>query len=210
MHFIKNNLKLFLRLVSTDIHNTEVCLTANEFNSLRVIFKPQPIQGTALSRSLASLTPFYSVGSHSTKIHMTELSDWLIQNVEQEDVLGHSYRKLGPDALKPQSDHITFLNKCVTIKDKANLQDNIDVKILNCEESYIYINQAIDCLFVSDCVNCTIFAAAVRRVCTMTNCESVNLTVAASAVRVGNSVDCTLFCYSHLGAPVIYGDTRNL
>jgi hypothetical protein len=39
MHFVKSNLKLFLRLVSTDIHNNEVQLTANEFNSLRVIFK---------------------------------------------------------------------------------------------------------------------------------------------------------------------------
>lgn len=41
MHFVKNNLKLLLRLVSTDIHNTEVSLTANEFNSLRVLFKTQ-------------------------------------------------------------------------------------------------------------------------------------------------------------------------
>lgn len=39
LHFIKSNLKLFLRLVSTDIHNNEVQLTANEFNSLRVLFK---------------------------------------------------------------------------------------------------------------------------------------------------------------------------
>ena len=39
MHFVKTNLKLFLRLVSTDIHNDEVSLTANEFNSLRVLFK---------------------------------------------------------------------------------------------------------------------------------------------------------------------------
>ena len=38
-HFVKTNLKLFLRLVSTDIHNDEVSLTANEFNSLRVLFK---------------------------------------------------------------------------------------------------------------------------------------------------------------------------
>ena len=38
-HFVKTNLKLFLRLVSTDIHNDEVSLTANEFNSLRILFK---------------------------------------------------------------------------------------------------------------------------------------------------------------------------
>ena len=63
-----------------------------------------------------------------------------MDNVEQDDVLGQTYRKLGPDALKPLSEHITFLNKCVTIKDGNNLQANIDVKIQNCEESYIYIN----------------------------------------------------------------------
>ena len=39
LHFVKTNLKLFLRLVSTDIHNDEVSLTANEFNALRVLFK---------------------------------------------------------------------------------------------------------------------------------------------------------------------------
>ena len=39
LHFVKTNLKLFLRLVSTDIHNEQVSLTANEFNSLRILFK---------------------------------------------------------------------------------------------------------------------------------------------------------------------------
>lgn len=39
LHFVKTNLKLFLRLVSTDIHSEEVSLTANEFNSLRILFK---------------------------------------------------------------------------------------------------------------------------------------------------------------------------
>ena len=82
MHFVKSNLKLLLRLVSTDIHNTEVSLTANEFNSLRVLFKTQQISGTNLQRNLASMTPFFSVGSHSTKVHMNELSEWLLQNVE--------------------------------------------------------------------------------------------------------------------------------
>ncbi len=37
-HFVKSNLKLFLRLVSSDIHNTEVSLSATEFNTLRILF----------------------------------------------------------------------------------------------------------------------------------------------------------------------------
>lgn len=130
--------------------------------------------------------------------------------MEQEDVLGANFRGFGADALTPKSDHITFLNKCVTIKDSSNLAPGIDVKILNCEESYIYINQAVDCLFISDCVNCTIFAAAVKRVCTIANSESLTVTVASGVTRVGNCVDCNLYSYSHFGAPIIYGDTRNL
>lgn len=81
---------------------------------------------------------------------------------------------------------------------------------MNCEESYIYINQAVDCLFISDCVNCTIFAAAVKRVCTIANSESLTVTVASGVTRVGNCVDCNLYTYAHFGAPIVYGDTRNL
>ena len=36
-------MQLFIRLISTDIHNNEVALTANEFNSLRILFKIKPI-----------------------------------------------------------------------------------------------------------------------------------------------------------------------
>lgn len=156
------------------------------------------------------MTPFFSVRAHSTKIHMQELSDWLLQNVEQEDVLSATYKGLGFDALQRKSEHITYLNKCVTIKDSSNLPPALDVKILNCEESYIYINQVVDCLFVSDCSNCTIFCASVKRVCTIAKSENLNVTVAASVLRVGNCVDCTIYSYSHQGAPIIYGDTRNL
>ena len=37
--FVKQNLKLLLWLVSTDIHNKEVQLSATEFNTLRVLFR---------------------------------------------------------------------------------------------------------------------------------------------------------------------------
>lgn len=33
------NLPLFLRLISSDIHNKEVTLSATEFNTLRILFK---------------------------------------------------------------------------------------------------------------------------------------------------------------------------
>jgi len=130
LHFVKNNLKLLLRLVSTDIHNSEVSLTANEFNSLRVLFKFRgQVIGTTMQKTLASMTPFYAIGAHTPKVHMQELQDWILANLEFEDTLGSSYKSLGQDAFNPKSDHITFLNKCVTVKDKNNLAEGIVVKI---------------------------------------------------------------------------------
>ena len=38
LNFIKSNLKLFLRIVASDIHNTETTISANEFNTLKFIF----------------------------------------------------------------------------------------------------------------------------------------------------------------------------
>jgi hypothetical protein len=74
---VKNNIKLMLRLVSTDIHNNEVSLTANEFNSLRILFNVED------AKSLASMTPFFSQSTHSsTKVHINELQEWILEHLE--------------------------------------------------------------------------------------------------------------------------------
>jgi len=65
LHFVKTNLKLFLRLVSTDIHSDEVSLTANEFNSLRILFKIKNAPVGPQGGSLSHLTPFFSGQSAS-------------------------------------------------------------------------------------------------------------------------------------------------
>ena len=74
--FIKSNLKLLLRLVSADIHNKEVSISATEFNTLRILFKIHSVDGrpfgdlnrpkssTTSSRSmsqktLSSFTPYF-------------------------------------------------------------------------------------------------------------------------------------------------------
>lgn len=50
--FIKTNMKLFLRLVSSDIHNKEVSLSATEFNTLRILFKMMGPDGNSIDNSL--------------------------------------------------------------------------------------------------------------------------------------------------------------
>ena len=49
--FVKSNLKLFLRLVSSDIHNKEVSLSATEFNTLRILFKMVGPDGNSIDSS---------------------------------------------------------------------------------------------------------------------------------------------------------------
>lgn len=38
-----------------------------------------------------------------------------------------------------------------------------DVRIVSCEDSYLYIGTNVDCINISKCVNCTVFVAAVTR-----------------------------------------------
>lgn len=96
------------------------------------------------------------------------------------------------------------------MKDTDSIKEGLVVRIMNCEDSYIFINQKVDCLEINGCINCTVFCAAVSRVCSLMKCENVNLTVAAGLVRIGNCVDSTVNSYSHLGPPVVFGDTRSL
>ena len=72
--FIKSNLKLFLRLVSTDIHNKEVSLSATEFNTLRILFKvmgndgrpvdslerPKSASKASYGKQLSNFAPFFN------------------------------------------------------------------------------------------------------------------------------------------------------
>ena len=65
-------------------------------------------------------------------------------------------------------------------------------------------------LLISSCVNCTIFVAAVSKVCTIEKCENVTVSVVANQLRIGNCVDSLIHSYNPNNPPIIYGDTRNL
>ena len=107
-------------------------------------------------------------------------------------------------------EYMSFLNKCVTVRDSDNFSEGKDVRVKACEDTYVYLGIMVDCLQISNCVNCTIFVSAVSRSCTMESCENVTLCVASNYLRIGNCVDCTVYSFTQLGSPIIYGDTRSL
>jgi hypothetical protein len=104
----------------------------------------------------------------------------------------------------PQQDYVDYplsqvvflnnLNKCVHVKE-APLRSN-DLRIVSCEESYIYIDAPVDYLLIANCTNCTIFAAAVAKCCSIDKCEGTTVTVAAHCLRIGNCVDCSVYSYT--------------
>ena len=130
---------------------------------------------------------------------------------EEVDFSGSQSRvMLSQQAQLNQPDYIAFLNKCVTIRDVTNTVAGKDIRIVSCEDSYLYIGTSVDCIQISKCVNCVIFVAAVTRACTLDKCENVTVTVAAEYLRIGNCVDCQVYSYTQLSPPVVFGDTRSL
>lgn len=66
-------MKLFLRLIASDIHNTETCLNSNEFNTLKFLFK---INEKRIN-NLSNLAPFFMNFSTTTKINIDVICEWL-------------------------------------------------------------------------------------------------------------------------------------
>ena len=84
-----------------------------------------------------------------------------------------------------------------------------DIRILACEDSYIYIDSSVLFLSVINCVNTTVFVASVGKVCTIDKCENLTITVAANFLRVGNTIDSTIYYFGSY-YPVLFGDNRSI
>ena len=221
--FIKMNLPLFLRLISSDIHNKEVSLSATEFNTLRILFKVVNSDGRSLEslqrpksaasnksqtgsvKPLSTFTQFYTQpqgqNTSSLKVHMNVITDWINNLLLTVEPTENQFK-------------LNSLNKCVATKSFQEINphygNNCKMSIVNCEESNVYIDSNVDTLLISSCINCTVFVAAVTKMCTLEKCERVTVCVAANQIRVGSCIDSLIHCYTPVLSPVVYGDTRSL
>ena len=195
-HFVKTNFKLLLRLLAGDIQAKDILLTAAEFNALSLILTTVPATAEPLSR----LTQLFNSKNPAFKAGGEELAEWL----------GNAMPLAPFDATltSPGVLAISGLSRAVTVKPEKEVTGK-DVRILNCEESQIFINGPVRQILLLNCREVTCFVAAVSRICTMDKCENCVLTAASSVVRIGNSVDCTAYLYS-LFPPALYGDNRSL
>ena len=133
LNYIKSNLKLFLRIVASDIHNTETTINANEFNQLKFLFTIEDNSHNSLHEknkknySLSNHLHYFDNLPPVTKINMNIINEFL------SSALNTSAPELSNYAT------IKGLSKCVTIK-TGNEYQNKNLLISNCDDTYIYIN----------------------------------------------------------------------
>lgn len=167
-----------------------IALSNQELDALRMLLYLDGDDSKVASISAAS--PFFK--DYSSKEDSSTIQEWLSNALcgEENDTWAE----------------VPALTKCVTIRDEESaLHKNI--RLMNCEDSYIYIDAPINSISITNCVNCTIMLAAVSKVCTIDKCEKSSVSVASSFLRIGSSVDCKIYSYTQ-GQTFLFGDNRNL
>ncbi|CAG9335984.1 unnamed protein product [Blepharisma stoltei] len=195
--FVKSNLKLLMKAISSDLQAIEVALTSSEFNSLGFLFIP--IAGTP-EVPISRMVPYYQTKPQMTRVHSDDLSEWINRKLicPTNEMISE----------RPGVLLLSALNRSVVIKGQNECQGK-DIRLFNCEESYVYINTAVKQISLINCREVTLFVTAVSKVATMDKCELCTIALTANMLRVGNSVDCTVYVYSQF-PPVLYGDNRGI
>ena len=194
------SLNLLLRIIASDIHNTETTLNVNEFNILKFIFmtddEGNKSNNYIKKNTLSSYTHFFDNLPIVTKIKMNIIKEFLLNVISNDPPEKSNYIKL------------KHLSKCVTIKNQNDFI-NKNILITQCEDSFIYINtQVINCK-ISHCTNCTIVIAVLNKIITIDKCEKCNISFIANFTRISNMIDSNIYLYS-VTEPILFGDNRGL
>ena len=86
LNYIKSNLKLFLRIVASDIHNTETTINANEFNTLKFLFSIEDTKHNTHGKSnknssLSNYLHCFDNLPPVTKINMNIINEFLLSTL---------------------------------------------------------------------------------------------------------------------------------
>lgn len=206
VNLIKSNLKLFLRIIASDIHNTETTINMNEFNTLKFLFKLDEndlYKSSTLNNNntlnknkntLSNYTHFFDNLPSVAKIGMNKVNEFLSELISTTPPEKSDYIQI-----KNLSKSVTIKNDCI----------NKNIKITQCDDSYIYINTNVQNCKISHCSNCTIVIAVVSKIITLDKCEKCNISLVSNFTRISNMIDSNVYMYS-VNEPVLYGDNRGL
>lgn len=147
LQFVKSNIKQILNLISSDALATmdNLVLGASDINALKVLFTVSKIDGTTVKQNLplSSFAPFFVAASSSSsaKVKLGVVSDWVTSILGVKD---------------KQEDVVEVVGICKGVSTQDQDLQTKNLKIIGCEDSYIYINTSVNCVLISSCVNCTI------------------------------------------------------
>lgn len=205
VNFIKSNIKLFLRLIASDIHNTETSLNSNEFNTLKFFFKIPASDSN--KNTLSSHAPFFAKFSSTTKNNIDIISEWLGNALAVNNI--STSNNYSPNIENDDLITLRNLSKCVTIKDSTSGICGKNIKIIQCEDSYIYINSNVLTVKIANCTNCTVFVASVAKITSIDKCENCNICLATNFLRLSNTIDSIIHSYTS-SEPIMFGDNRGV
>lgn len=164
--------------------------------------EPQRITPAAFEHlSVLLRTPQYE------KEHNQSLAEFLGKETDFNTVASLIDLHVGSAELETTI-NIYKLTKSVTVEDQTFCKKPI-LKIHSCEDSFIYINASVEYVSISNCTNCTIYVAAVRRICSVDKCERINLTCSTNLLRIGNTIDSKLNFFS-TSEPILFGDNKSI
>ena len=197
LNYIKSNLKLFLRIIASDIHNTETTISANELNTLKFLFTTEDKKRSGKKNEpLANYLHCFDNLNPTTKINMNIINEFL------SSALSNTAPELSNYVI------IKGLSKCVTIKSGSEYQ-NKNLLITDCYDTYIYINTNVSNCKLSFCTNCTIVIAVASKIISLDKCDKCNICFVSNFTRISNSKDSNIYLFS-VNEPVLYGDNRGL
>jgi len=191
--FLKNNIKQILKFIVGDLttrNNPHVNISPDDFDILSFLFNDDPQMGGFAGLSLSEFSGLFK----NPKVSITAAADWISNNIASENTNNVVY--------------LQNMNKSVTMKDKQAC-GNREVRIIGCEDTYIYIDACVSYMSIVNCINTHVFVASVERICTIDKCENLTLTVASNFIRIGNTIDSTINYYGSFH-PVLFGDNRSV
>ncbi|XP_004497930.1 uncharacterized protein [Cicer arietinum] len=206
-------------------------LTMDRFEHLGFLVQfGDKAEGNCLSQS----SPFFANSDPdmpAVPVPLAQVHDWLMQNITS--ALEHisertSAKENGPASATDQdvamtdactvsaksststrdSSFIEGISKSSYVKHASDIKGS-SVKVLNCQESTIYVLAPLRYAIVYGCSDATIVLGAVGKAVRVEHCERVHVIVAAKRICIANCRECVFF----LGVnqqPLMVGDNHKL
>ncbi|KAJ7976853.1 TBCC domain-containing protein 1 [Quillaja saponaria] len=235
LSYLQKHLANILSLLAEPVEGEgeeSLVLTMDRFDHLGFLiqFGDKGSEGNPLSQS----SPFFANSDPdmpAVPVPATQVHDWILQNITS--ALEHISERASPkengppsasdqdvampdactSSVKPSTSprgpsFIEGISKSSYVKQASDIKGS-SVKVLNCQESSIYVLAPLRYATVYGCSDATIVLGAVGKAVRVEHCERVHVIVAAKRICIANCREC-VFLLGVNQRPLIVGDNHKL